>query len=243
MNTDLSPNQKLEGSPAKPPIHSAVKWIIIGFLGTLAMLLIFAGVMIIKFTPLLHINSLKDKIFLLGRLIEVDGKDERLWKSDYSDEEWHNTFEGSFPLTSDQSISIKFGNGNFKFLNSHETTLNWNCNVPNSQTRNISPVTQKSEVQLDFSFLSKVNCEIIVPQGRKLSINGANGKIKVNEPHFHANIQLTNGIVEIHPDAHQLYRYSLSVTNGRVDPFESSNKTEALFISVHVINGLINHEE
>lgn len=229
--------------PTKPPISPVVKWVVIGFMGTFAMLLIFAGVVITRFTPLLHVDDIKDKVSLLGGMIEVDGKKGKVWINGSFGDGWQNSFEGSTAISKGQNISVKFGNGKFELSNSDESKLSWDCNTHGSKPKNFAPITDKGGVILDFNDLSGVKCELSVPKNVQLSINGGNGKIEVKEPHYSLNADLTNGKVDLEPDEEHAYRYSLSVTNGKTDSFISSDKPDAHSISVHLINGKISREE
>lgn len=58
----------------KPPISPVVKWLVIGFLGTLAMLLIFAGFLVTYFTPILNVDRKKDVVSVMDGIVEINGK-------------------------------------------------------------------------------------------------------------------------------------------------------------------------
>ena len=56
--------------PKKPPKHPIVKWIILGFLGTVSLILITFLILIWKFTPVIKVSDSGVKI--LGGIIDVD---------------------------------------------------------------------------------------------------------------------------------------------------------------------------
>jgi predicted membrane protein len=56
--------------PMKTPTHPIFKWLIIGFLGTFAIIVLLITVLIWKFTPIMKIHD--DKVTLLGGTIDVD---------------------------------------------------------------------------------------------------------------------------------------------------------------------------
>ncbi len=232
--------------PTKPPISPVVKWVVIGFLGTFAMILIFAGIIVTRFTPLLHVDDLKDKVSLFGGLIEVDGEDGRVLISGSFGDGWHgakNSFEGSVPVTKGQSISIKFGNGKLEVTNAEDSKLSWNCSSRSSQHSTPKPTADKNGVGLDLTALSWVKCELSVPEDANLAINGSNGKLEFDEPRYNFAANLTNGKVEINPDDDQAYHYELAVTNGKTDSFASSDKTGAYSVAIHLVNGKISRKK
>lgn len=232
--------------PTQPPISPVVKWLVIGFLGTFAMLLIFAGIIVTRFTPLLHVDDSEDRVSLFGGMIEVDGKNGKVLVNGSFGDAWEGarrSFDGSYAITKGQSIAVKFGNGKINVVNSDDSKLSWNCSTRKSQTPPQSPTTDKDGVALDLSALSWVKCELSIPENTKLLINGSNGKIEFNEPRFSLAANITNGKVGIHPDEDKAYRYDVGVTNGMTDSFTSSDKADAYTVSIHVANGKISHRK
>jgi hypothetical protein len=230
----------------KPSINPIIKWVIIGFMGTFAMLLIFAGVIVTRFTPLLHVDDAKDKVSLFGGLIEVDGGNGRVLINGSLGESWggpKSSFKGSLPISNGQNVFIKFGNGKFEITNAHDAKMSWNCSSRSSPSGALNPAIDKSGISFDLSGLSGVKCELSIPENIQMSIKGSNGKLEVNEPHYNLNAELTNGKVELTPDKGQAYRYSIAVSNGKADSFESSDKPNAYSIAVHVLNGKISREK
>jgi hypothetical protein len=238
--------------PTKPPISPVVKWVVIGFLGTVAMLFILIGVVITRFTPLLQIDDLKDKVSLFGGMIQVDGDKGKVWiNGSFGDGDGYdsgegseNAFEGSTAISKGQNISVKFKNGKVELTNSTDSKLSWDCTTRGSKAaQNFNPTIDKNGVALDLSDLRGVRCELSVPENTQLSVNGKNGKIEINEPHYNLNADLKNGHVQLNPDEEHAYRYSLSVTNGNADTYVSSDKPEAHLISIHLVNGKIVRSE
>ncbi len=228
---------------AKPPISPIVKWVIIGFMGAFAMVLIFAGVVITRFTPLLQVDDSKDKVSILGGLIEIDGQKGSVWIDGSFGDTEQNSFEGSASLPTDHSIAINFRKGKIDLSNSANSEISWSCKTNKSTNNNFNPSNDKSGINLDFSSFNGINCEVSIPEGSHLSIRGTNGKIEINEPHFDLNTELTNGKIELNPDNEHLYRYSLSVTNGKADTFVSSDNPKAHAISIRLTNGKISRAE
>ncbi len=232
--------------PIKPPISPVVKWVVIGFLGTFAMILVFVGVLITRATPLLHVDDLKEKVSLLGGLIEVDGEAGKVFISGSLGDHWYSTktsIEGSSPITKGQNISIKFINGKIEVSNTNEQKFSWNCSSRGSTSASPKPIADKNGVAFDLSQLSWVKCSLLVPADTKLSIDGSNGKLEFDEPHYHITANMTNGKVSLIPDDNTAYRYTLAAINGKMDSFESSNKSEAYLVAIHLVNGKISKDK
>ena len=95
---------------------------------------------------------------------------------------------------------------------------------------------------LDINSSSGVKCEVRVPDTAKLTLEGTNGKVEVSQPHFGFDINLVNGHVEVGPDESEKYRFDVSVQNGSMDSFESSNDAKAHKIAIHVVNGKVSNQ-
>lgn len=60
---------------SKPPVSPIVKWVVIGFLGTLALIVLSIALVVARFSPLLRINEKEDFVSLLNGTVEISGKD------------------------------------------------------------------------------------------------------------------------------------------------------------------------
>lgn len=233
--------------PTKPPISPIVKWLVIGFLGTFAMLLIFVVVVVAKFTPLLEVDDDKDRVSLLGGIIKVDGEKGSIeipgelrgdldlsWDSDGE----RRSFHGSVPVEKGQTLAVTFSNGKFEVSNAPDASFAWTC-ATRSAVSDPSPARDANGVRLDLASLRGVRCELAVPEGAKLALEGLNGKVEFEDPHFDVAAALTNGKVTFSPDDDVAYRYAISVTNGRTDSFVSSDAPDARSIAIRVVNGKI----
>lgn len=234
--------------PTKPPISPIVKWLIVGFLGTVAMVLVFFGFLISRFLPLVHVSDLQDKVSFMGGLIEIDDENGRVtvngnsWGNGQSWSRSNRKFEGSTVIEKGQKISLKFSNGKLSVNNSSDNKLTWNCRVHGSQSTS-QPVIDSKNVTLDLSKNAGAKCDLSVPKDVSLDINGANGKIDIDEPHFNLIVQLGSGLVSLIPDKDSAYRYNLSATNGTIDSFDSSDKADAYSVTIQLANGKITREK
>ncbi len=226
-----------EQPPAKPPVSPIVKWLVIGFLGTLALFLLFVGVLISRFSPLIRIDEKSDRVTLLGGLIDVSGTDVSLsqWKLTGGK---NARIHGSKKLAAGQVVSVRFTNGKMELTSSDDDEFHWSCATEHHAPLP-SPVESGNELKFDLTSVGSARCELSIPEGRRLRIQGSNGKLAIEEPAFHLDAELTNGKVGLNPDPGRKYRYDLSTRNGRVDPFESSTAAEALQINIRLTNGKI----
>jgi hypothetical protein len=230
--------------PTKPPVSPMVKWIVIGFLGTFAMLLLFVGIILVRFTPLVHVDDNRGKVSLLGGIVEVEGKNAVAVLSDALDGDGvpKSVMSGSQALEAGQSVVAKFNNGKVELTNASDGRFSWHCTGLKGQ-KPVEPATDKDSVTLDLTGMSAARCEFSLPENAKIEVTAANGKVSMAQAHFNAAVTLGNGKVSIQPDEARQYRYDLVVSNGKVENFASSQKPGAYAISVHLGNGKIGREE
>lgn len=231
--------------PTKPPFSPIVKWMVIGFLGTFAMLLIFVAVVVSRFTPLLRVDDLKDKVSLFGGMVEVDGKNEKVSIRGSFGDNWEfsgSSIAGAMPMTKGQNLKVKFSSAKLNVTNASDDRLAWKCSY-HGDSKVGDPKLENGDLNFDLSNLASARCELFLPENVHLSVRGTNGKMSLDEPRYGVDIDLVNGKVAFDPDSERAYRYSLAVNNGKMDEFISSDKPEALDIKIHLKNGKITRQE
>jgi len=221
-----------------------VKWLTIGFLGTLGIFAFTFLILLWKFTPLISVDEENERVTILGGLIDVDGKAGRLQiGADRFDGFGFETrtFDGNRTIdrANIRQIIVPFTHGKLEFSPSHsENELRWKCRVTGG---NGTAIADESKKQFTLS-LEKVGgskCDIQLPKGVPSVISGSNGKLEIERPHSDMQVRLDNGKVTIAPEPNRKYRFDLSVANGIVDDFVSSEAADALKIKVVVANGYI----
>lgn len=230
--------------PAKPPISPIVKWVVIGFLGTIAMLLVFAGFMAMKFMPLVHVDEKNDKVALLGGLVRVEGDDGRfsiegLFDSSKSGRQ----FQGAVPAAPSVPVKVKFKNGKIEVSSSDDAEFHWNCKGRGREQEAPVPAVSGTSVDFDLTRYAKVQCALAVPVNGRLLVTGTNGKVEVSEARFNLDVNVMNGYVAFAPEEGRNYKYDVVVKNGVTDTFESSSAKDALEIHIQVMNGKVKKEE
>ena len=218
--------------PTKPPISPIVKWLVIGFLGTTAMVLAFAGFVMTSFMPLLSVDEKAGTVTILGGLIHVDEAD-----GDFSFAgAGRFKTSGSVPMTG-RPLVAHFGSGKIEMETSPNDELTWECQSGKEAT--VEPKLEPQAVELDLKALGSARCEIQVPEGVKVAIDGSSGKLEVEGPKFDLDAKLTSGLIEFNPAEGTNYRYEVSATSGHVDEFLSSDAADARQIKLQVTSGKI----
>lgn len=229
--------------PNKPPISPVVKWIVIGFLGTVALVILAFVLMLSYLSPLIKVDEQSEKVSLLGGAIQIDGKEGRVFIDGAIGE--RRRIVGAADVEPGQNISIQFNHGRFTVETSDDEKLTWRCRAisEGKKDETVQPITENGKLSLDFSATNLTRCKLKVPVGALLTMNGTNGRIYLKEPQFGVNVELTNGRVSFEPDDDSAYQYNLSVVNGTVDSFQSSDKPNAHSINIRLTNGQIRRAE
>lgn len=229
--------------PTRPPVSPIVKWLVIGFLGTVAMVLLFIGVLVFSFSPVVKIDGADEFVSILGGAIEFDGKKEtvKIGGSIIGEGELDHGVEGTWePKGPNATFNVKFPSGKVELKNAEGSSLlSWVCKTSSEDGAARAPTD--THPVLDLSQMNRVRCQISVPEKLNLMVNGKNGRVFVDQPRFHLNVVQENGKVELSPDKNVPYSYSLSVSAGKIDKFESSTDPHAYKIVINLKHGKISH--
>jgi hypothetical protein len=230
------------GKPAKSPM---IKWLTIGFLGTVGLCFLMFIFLLIKFSPLISIE--KEHVTFLGGAIDIDGDagEVKVGGAKIGDFTFHGgqgsyEFSGTKKLADTvKAVNIPFSNGKLDVVSGPD--LAWKCKV--SGPANSARIAEiEKEISFDFSQSDGIKCDIQVPPGKKINITGNNGKLDVEKPQGDLSISLNNGIVRIAPDPERKYVFTNEVRAGKIDSFESSTAPDAIRVAVKLSNGKIERE-
>lgn len=223
--------------PGKAPKSPMVKWLTIGFLGTVAMLVFLVIVICWSFTPLIHIDGAKGEFELLGGLISINDDD---------DGDGHISFGGdiigerSIDMATLKSVEIKFSNGKFEVRHTDQPKISWDCNIKGEEF-NVS-VDEKTGVALmDMSAADGVKCALVLPE-RPYKIEGQNGKVAIIEPKADVAVEMVNGKVSFREAPGTSYNYTLDLNRGSKSRFVSSNAPNAVKVQIKLVNGVIHQD-
>lgn len=227
------------GLKPNKPKRSILRSLLYTIIGIIALFVLLIVLLIWRCTPLIQVNE--HGVRILGGLIDVADDGER--------GDWHFGSEGQHSSKGSAEIDravvkeifVPFSNARFEFEHNDENKLSWEC-------RHAGKLAQESlknegvRLVLDFSTRSGIRCDIKVPRDIKLVIDGSNGRVLLGEPLFDTDVKISNGRVAIKPSAQIPYHYDLSVVNGHVAEFDSSNDARAYKIQVKLVNGNISKE-
>ncbi len=223
---------------AKPPISPVVKWVVMGFLGTFAMVLIFLGFVVAQFSPLLKVDDKTDSVSLLGGLIQINGEKNEIKIKGITSSS--SDVVGQVTVGHGQKLEINFSNARVNLTNSDSQELTWKCQAKSGSRP--STANKNDLIKIDFSDIQGANCELGIPADSSLTLSGKNGRFEVADAKYDLNLSLDNGRVEFKPDDDTVYHYDLKVKTGRVsEPHEikSSDQPGARQIKVLVGTGQI----
>ena len=223
--------------PTKTSIHPIVKWLVIGFLTTLAMLLIFAGFVLAHFNSLLTVDGVNDRVQMFGGLIDIDGKKNQISISGISDS---SAFAGAVSLKAGQLVVVPFNAGRFEIGTSDTDEFKWACK---GQGSGAIPKNTGDTTTFDLSKSGDVKCSISLPEKYRLEMAGKTGKIFFDAPRFALKADLEKGKIEFKDAANMYYKFAISVGTGKADTFVSSESLKAASIELHVGAGKIDHNE
>ncbi|MBN1115191.1 MAG: DUF1700 domain-containing protein [Oligoflexia bacterium] len=214
----------------KPPKHPVIKWLVLGFLGTVSIVMLFVVILIWKFTPIFKVDGNTGKVTIMGGLIDID-----------------NTFNFKEVKFSDsrkikkkiKNVTINFSNGSFEFANSDDNTFSWEC-VGSDKYNSDNYVEENGDtIVLNLNKPVATRCDIKVPAGILLRAEGSNGKIGLIRPEYNVDLKINNGMVGIRPDDGVKYKYDITYVNGWADTFKSSQSKDAYSLKISLVNGNI----
>lgn len=235
-----------KGMTAQPATRRPwLKWLAVGTV--VAFALIFtAGLSVIwYFSPILRVDQQNGRVVLLGGLIDVNEKIGRvrvggLEVNDALKES--SQTKGQDDLT-DQNITkieIPFNTAKLDVSSSSDLTMKWDCK--SSGHSQLKTEVTAGVLTLNLDSLNLAKCSISLPAGIATDFHGVNGHMEVDAPRDALNISLTNGKVNIRPDASRVYDFEVQVKNGLQDIFPRSSAKDAVKVKVNVVNGLVKIE-
>lgn len=218
--------------PTKPPIAPIVKWLVIGFLMTVAMGLLFVAFIISRFSSIVEVHG--SNVKALNGLIDVDGRKNRVTIRGISA---GDDFGGSVNV--DGAVSLIFDEGSVEVTTAESSELNWSCRGSGASP---NPKVAGGVTTMDFSSVRDLHCEIGVPPKHALTVKGEKGKIEFDEPRFDVSASLDAGKIEFNDASDTGYKFTTAVRAGKVDDdFKSSDKPDAFKIDLRVDRGVISH--
>lgn len=234
--------------PGKPSRSPIVKWLTVGFLGTFGITVLAVLVLLWKFSPILSISD--DRVSILGGTIEIDGKEGTLAvgttrMAANAIGKGARQLKGSKPIPNPGKIGfqLRFTNGKAEVRRSVDETLRWECEYFGDEDSMV--VSEKGP---HFGLLAEkaagVDCEVELPKGMAIDIQGTNGAVEIERPSATTLVKLSNGQVSLNPTDDGKYKYDLKVKVGTISEgfVTSAAGKDVIPVSVDLGNGQILRE-
>jgi hypothetical protein len=222
--------------PQKLPKHSILnpilKWLTIGFLGTITLIVLSFFLVLWKFTPIVKVDEKNGHVQILGGLIDINDSDEKLNNA--------KELSGDIKITEQNKndIFFDFGNALVDFENNEvSNAIRYECKLDHEGKIN---VTENNKIYFDFKNTDGVKCNIYVPEKLNFKVNATNGKFTFDEMENSLNADIANGLVSFYPKSTAQYFYEMSVKNGTIADFKNAtDKAKAYAIKINITNGSI----
>jgi hypothetical protein len=221
-----------------------VKWVVIGFLGTGAMFLVLIALVLHAVGPAVKISDKDERVTLFGGLIDIDGKKGtvKIGDSFIDGGGPRENFHGHAELSKGESVAVLFGNGRISAGTASDKDLSWDCTGRFSDGAAPGIADKEGKKILDLSEVSGLRCTVNFPKGADARLEGKNGRLEVDKPHFDLDASLSNGRVSVLPDEAVKYAFDFHVSNGKSESRPSDANPE-FHLHVQVGNGKISIEE
>jgi hypothetical protein len=227
----------------RPNKHPFWKWFSIMFLGSMGLLMVSILVMVWKFTPLFKVDEKNQRVIILGGLIDVNGVSGKIKVGDqyqFIPNKFNNQFNGTIDVPRDEfdELVINFKSGSLDFKTNIDRKLSWDCKLEKAPGQDFINMG-KDIIEIDLEKTGGSSCMIGVPIDLKLTVDGEDGQISIEEPEFDTYIDIDNGSVRLMVNPEVEYKYDLSVRNGSFPKLKSSENEDAYEIKIHMENGKI----
>jgi len=228
-------------APASPR-GLITKWVTIAFLGSFVLVLFFLGGLAWKFSSWLSPDEGRSNVSALTELMDVDSKGSARFRP--GDRQSFKGRKHIDPGSFDQ-VGIQFTNAKLEVSTSKAPELRWSCEYLGAkQSDLLKEDTQTKALLFTLGHVAAVECDLQIPQGIRVAINGANAQIAFDEPRFDLDVRVTNGQVDFSPHRHDRYNYDVKVTNGAVDAFTSTGQgADAYQIMIRLTNGQVEKQQ
>lgn len=227
----------------KPKKNSFLKFFLYSSGAFLLLFASFIAFVVWKFTPIYKFDEENKRVVILGGLVDLNqksGEYKILNEYKFVENQFTNSFEGSIEVRRDEydEIIVNFQSGMMTFENSQDSKLAWNCKLERPPTDDFMSFGTDM-IEMDFVRTGGSSCVIEVPLEMKLTVDGDNAQVILNEPEYDSYVEIDNGQIIIAPNPEIDYKYELSVKNGVTDVFESSLSERAFEIKGILQNGSI----
>jgi hypothetical protein len=228
----------------KPPRHPIIKWLVVGFLGTLGLIIAFIIFILWYFLPIYSVNKQTGEIAILGGAIKVHDESITIYDfEDFANRVKNNGIlsgSATINLASINTAQILFNSGNFEIVQTTtQPHVSWSCEHV-AMGEKVIAQSVVNNLHMDFSQLVDATCVITIPAVKNLSIEGEGGNITLTRLISNSHTLLNNGNIFITPDPARSYIYQTQTMNGKMDNLISAtDKMGAITLDAKVEHGNI----
>ncbi len=205
--------------------------------------IIAIGALAWKFSPIFKVDEETQRVIVLGGLIDIDGKSGKVKIFDQVQISDNNQFTDSFQMNMNMNsevdeLDLNFKTGKFTLKNSTNNEIKFDCKLSGPFDQKM--IEQDSElIKVNFASLDGATCEISVPEGKRILLEGVTSQLNIEEPLFNIYIEIETAHVAITPAPEHDYLYNLELEQGYVGDFKSADTNSATEIQVRLQTGTI----
>jgi len=203
--------------PMKTPTHPIFKWLIIGFLGTFAIIVLFITVLIWKFTPIMKIQD--DKVTLLGGTIDVDKDSEVYFNRSITFGGPIKVEQKVFDASKIKSLSIMNGYGDVKITSTKENRSVLEVGRKGFKCDLVTKLDAKGELLVttsDKSDCSMTYVNISIPTKTNISVETRSGNINIDHITGNITANARSGNVDVFIESKTKSKLNLMTRSGNV---------------------------
>lgn len=222
-------------------IASIVKWLVIGFLGTIGVFVCVFIFLVTQFSPLVEVDEEKGKVKILGGMIDIDDFDRQDFNISFNDNKSGRVQETYLVENLRKPLLISAASGKMNIRNSSSGVIEVNCKAQSNLAENM--LNEESETYvLDLSVIGSSKCEIDIPGSMVLSVKMNSGILKLDKLVNSQNIDMNSGRIKIKEKPGQKYKYTFNILTGKIDDFETSSAKDAIPVSIKLRAGRVQRD-
>lgn len=215
-----------------------VKWLVIGFLGTMGFSVLLVIFLITQFSPLVEVDEEKGKVRILGGMIDIDDMDNHDFDIQFNDVRIGNRQKVYAIDNKEKQLNILAKTGKLEIENSSSGSIEVDCHT-NVKTNKRIFVEEPEAYLLDLTALGASKCEVRLPEKMPLNLKQSSGKLKLDQLVNPIYVDMNSGKIQVRPKVGIEYNYDFDILTGKIDEFASSSSDKALPVKIKLKAGKI----
>ena len=203
--------------PIKAPTHPIFKWLIIGFLGTFAIITLFIVVLIWKFTPIIKVQD--DRVTMLGGAIDVKDDDFVYFSRNVNFGDSVNVEEKTFDADKIKNVNIANGSGDIKIKSANGNKAVLTVGRKGHKCDFVAKLDQKGELLITTS--DKQKCSLtsiyltVLPK-TDLNLKTGSGNINIDSIGSNVVAQTGSGDIDVFMDGKNKAKFDCTTGSGHI---------------------------